>query len=191
MRRKCKVNDRRRDVEFQKCGCKVHEKQLGKEKSKSENQRVREIDRKWKRLLGIQRLYVVRWLVAVYICTYMHRATASHLVSPIYCTYTIMKETSEVEEKPFTSSLNIYHEACSRKGQGRVDQCLLPSLGSEQEQGCRTGPPEPVYVNVKGTQESIPRKAIPKGWKSIPGLLKRFTNPSSGDIGRQNDSLEI
>jgi hypothetical protein len=33
---------------------------------------------------------------------------------------------------------------------------------------------EPVFVNILGAQESIPKELIPPGWESIPGLLKRF-----------------
>ncbi len=36
---------------------------------------------------------------------------------------------------------------------------------------------EPEFVNVYGAQESIP-----PGWKSIFGLLKRFTNMGSGEV---------
>ncbi len=57
--------------------------------------------------------------------------------------------------------------------------------------------PEPVFVNVYGAQESIPRNRFrqpmkpggpvrkigfrtgPPGWESIPGLLKRSTNTGS------------
>jgi hypothetical protein len=33
----------------------------------------------------------------------------------------------------------------------------LWGLGTEEEEGYRTGPPEPVFLNVHGAQESIPR----------------------------------
>jgi hypothetical protein len=39
-------------------------------------------------------------------------------------------------------------------------------------------PPEPVFVNVYGDQESIPLC-----WESVPGLLKRFTNMGSEFFG--------
>jgi hypothetical protein len=49
--------------------------------------------------------------------------------------------------------------------------------------------PEPVYVTVKGAQESIPPAYVywragttssdPRGWESIHWLLKRFTNTAS------------
>jgi hypothetical protein len=37
--------------------------------------------------------------------------------------------------------------------------------------------PEPVFVKVSGSQESILA-----GWESIPGLLKRFTNTGSAKL---------
>jgi hypothetical protein len=60
-----------------------------------------------------------------------------------------------------------------------------------------SGYTEPVFVNVEGDQESIPRidsaslsslagkydkegcRTGPPGWESISGLLKRFTNTGS------------
>ncbi len=63
--------------------------------------------------------------------------------------------------------------------------------------------PEPVFVNVQGHQESIPRidsaslcsmagrydkygcRIGPPGWESVPGILKRFTN--TGSAGELTD----
>jgi hypothetical protein len=42
-------------------------------------------------------------------------------------------------------------------------------------EGNGVGKPEPVFVNVKGTQESILRIRL----ESIPRLFKRFTNTGS------------
>ncbi len=49
----------------------------------------------------------------------------------------------------------------------------------------RKNNPEPVFVNVYGAQESVPRNPIRAGWESIPGLLKRSTN--SGSEGRERE----
>jgi hypothetical protein len=40
---------------------------------------------------------------------------------------------------------------------------------------------EPVFVNVYRIQESIPR-----GWESIPGLLKRPTKTGSGSVSKKS-----
>ncbi len=66
----------------------------------------------------------------------------------------IIKKVSEVEETPFTSSLNVCPEAC------RARICKrLRSLGINSED------------------------SIPPGWESIRGLLKRFTNTGSRERG--------
>ncbi len=63
--------------------------------------------------------------------------------------------------------------------------------GRYDEQGCRSGPPEPVFVNVNGAQKSIPpsyvawragttNRVVVQARQAISELLKRSTDTGCG-----------
>jgi hypothetical protein len=82
-----------------------------------------------------------------------------------------MKQLSEEEEKPFPSSFKCLSRAriCKRLRSSEIDSASLCSLGGRYvKQGCRSGP---------------------RGWESIPELLKRFTNSCSEACCRKGGGL--
>jgi hypothetical protein len=109
-------------------------------------------------------------------------------------------------EKPFTSSLNICSEACFRRSRGGwtkyiyrllpspqpCDEILEKSMVARNRVGIGLSY-RPARARICKCLRNIgiaSKESIPKGLESIPGLLKRFTDSGSGDIGRQPDSLE-
>jgi hypothetical protein len=82
-------------------------------------------------------------------------------------------EKHETKMQSFTSkNFYVFHQRCWREG------------GTEDEA-------DPVFVNVYGAQESVPRNRFRQAGNRFSGSLKRFTNTGSGVSEEGGGSREV
>ncbi len=99
-----------------------------------------------------------------------------------------MKQISEEEEKPGTSSSNICPEAYSSsvdisfKDDVTVSSLLVPKL-SVSRCVCELTESEPEIVNVLGAQESIPRNLFPPAYVGLSYRPTRLHRLSESILG--------